>query len=168
MRFRHWLFLVSVMLFVSGIAFIVAAERTRRSAGTAHTDTAATAVRAAPPVATVKQLMTGMIGPAAQQVWESVSVTVSEAGTEEKQPRTDEEWAMVAASAATLVEASTLLLQGNRAVDTGDWQRLAREMADASTQAIKAAETHNAESILSVGETIYSACTQCHEKYLRN
>ena len=109
-----------------------------------------------------------MIGPAAQQVWDSVSVTVSDAGTEEKKPGTDEEWAKVAASAATLVEASTLLLQGNRAVDTGDWQRLAREMADASSKAIKAADSHDAESVLTVGETIYNACTSCHEKYLRN
>jgi len=165
MRVRDNLFLVSVLLFVSGIGFIVAAERTRRTATPAEAPP--TEVRAAPPVANVRQLMTGMIQPAAEQVWESVSVTVSLQGTDEKQPRTDEEWAQVATNAALLVESSTLLLQGNRAVDSGDWAKYTRDMAAASTVAMKAAEAHNVEDLFKVGETIYNACTNCHAKYLR-
>ena len=57
MRVRDNLFLVSVLLFVSGIAFIVAAERTRRTATPAEAPP--TEIRAAPPVANVRQLMTG-------------------------------------------------------------------------------------------------------------
>ena len=161
---RYWLFTISVLLFVGGIAFIVAGERVRRTAGPAPEQV----LTAAKPVASVRQLMTGLIDPAARQIWGSVSVTVSEAGVENKQPRNDEEWAEVATNAALLVESSNLLVQGNRAVDTGDWARLAREMADASAKAIKAAESHNPEAVLEVGETIYNACTSCHEKYLRN
>jgi hypothetical protein len=166
MRVRNWLFIVSVLLFVSGIGFIIAAERTRRSVDPARA--APSEVRAVPPVATVKQLMTGMIDPAARTVWESVSVTVSEAGTEEKQPKTDEEWASVATNAAMLVESATLLVQGPRAVDSGDWARLSRDMAEASTRALEAAEARKPEAILEVGEDIYKACTSCHEQYLRN
>jgi hypothetical protein len=112
--------------------------------------------------------MTGMIDPAARAVWESVSVVVSEAGTEEKQPRTDEEWGGVATNAAMLVESATLLMQGPRAVDTGDWARFARDMAETSTRALKAAEARKPEAILEVGEDIYKSCTGCHEQYLRN
>ena len=165
MRVRDNLFLVSVLLFVSGIGFIVAAERTRRT--TTPAEAPPTEVRAAPPVANVRQLMTGMIQPAAEQVWESVSVTVSLQGTDEKQPRTDEEWAQVATNAALLVESSTLLLQGNRAVDSGDWAKYTRDMAAASTAAMKAAEAHNVEDLFNVGETIYDACTNCPAQYLR-
>ena len=142
MRLRYWLWVISVLLFVSGIGFIVAAERVRRTGASAPP--VAVEARAAPPVATVRQLMTGMIQPAAEHVWESVSVTISESGTEEKMPRTDEEWAAVATSAAMLVESSTLLLQGDRAVDNGDWATLSRAMAAASRDAMKAAEARSA------------------------
>jgi hypothetical protein len=164
MRTRYGLFVLSVILFVGGISFIVAAERTRREARPVETPAE---VRAAPPLATVKQLMNGMIQPAAESVWSSVSVTVSEQGTDEKQPRTDEEWAQVTTSAAVLVESATLLLQGNRNVGGEDWARYAREMATASTEAVKAAEARNVDEVFKVGETIYNACTNCHAQYLR-
>lgn len=165
MRLSDKLFLVSVLLFVCGIGFIVAAERTRRTVTPA--EAAPAEVRAAPPVANVRQLMTGLIQPAADHVWESVSVTVTLEGTNEKQPRTDEEWAQVATNAALLVESATLLLQGNRAIDGGDWVTYAREMATASQEALKAAESKNVQGLFDVGETIYRSCTDCHAKYLR-
>jgi hypothetical protein len=149
---------------VSGIGFVIAGERVRRTADPPPPP----ALAASPAVATVGQLMTGMIDPAARQIWGSVSVTVSAEGTENKQPRTDQEWAEVGTNAALLVEAASLLLQGNRAVDTGDWARLSKEMATASAQALKAAQARDPEAVLNVGETIYNACTSCHVKYLRN
>lgn len=165
MRLSDKLFLISVLLFVSGIGFIVAAERTRRTA--TPVEAAPAEVRAAPPVANVRQLMTGMVQPAAEHVWESVSVTVTDKGTDEKQPRTDEEWAQVATNAALLVESATMLLQGNRAVDNGDWAKYSREMATASQEALKAAEAHDVDGLFKVGETIYRSCTNCHGQYLR-
>ena len=165
MRLRHWLLLVNMLLFVSGIGFIVAAERTRRTIVPVAAATAE--VRAAPPLATVRQLMDGIIQPAAEGIWTAVSVTVSEKGIEETQPRTDEEWERVATSAAMLVEASTLLLQGNRAADKGDWAQYARDMAADSTAAFKAAEARNKDDVFKVGGTIYQSCTNCHAKYLR-
>ena len=166
MRLRFGLFAVSVLLFIGGIGFIIAAERTRRTAAPPAPATAA--LTAAAPVATIRQVMTGMITPAAEQIWESVSVTVSEAGTVEKQPRTDEEWAQLATSGALLVESSNLLLQGDRLVDRENWVRITKAMADASQQAIAAANAKSPEEILKVGETLYNACTQCHAQYLRD
>jgi len=166
MRLRFGLFTVSVLLFICGIGFIIAAERTKRTAPPPAPATEA--LTAAAPVATVGQLMTGMITPAAEQIWESVSVTVTASGTEEKQPRTDEEWAQLATNAALLVESSNLLLQGDRLVDREDWPRITRAMADASRQTIAAANAKSPEEILKVGETLYNSCTECHAKYLRN
>lgn len=165
MRQRYWLFLVSVLLFVGGIGFIIAAERTRREGGTPAAPP--TSARAAPPLATVGQLMNGLIQPSAEHVWNSVSVTVSETGVDEKQPRTDEEWAMVETSAVMLVESATLLLEGNRNPGGDVWSKAAKDMAEASALTAKAAQARNKDDIFKLGETIYRACTDCHATYLR-
>ena len=165
MRQRYWLFLVSVLLFVGGIGFIIAAERTRREAGPGAAPPSE--ARAAASLATVRQLMNGMIQPSAEHVWESISVTVSEKGTEEKQPQTDEEWQQVETSAVMLVESATLLLQGNRDPGGDVWSKAAKDMAEASALTAKAAKAHNKDDVFKLGETIYRACTDCHATYLR-
>ena len=165
MRQRYWLFFVSVLLFVGGIGFIIAAERTRREAGPAAAPPAD--VRAAPSLATVRQLMDGLIQPSAQHVWDSISVTVTEKGVDEKQPQTDEEWALVETNAVMLVESATLLLQGNRDPGGDVWSKAAKDMAEASAQTAKAAKAHNKDDVFKLGETIYRACTDCHAAYLR-
>jgi hypothetical protein len=163
----HWLFLVSAALFVSGIAFVLAAERTVRTAGAAATP-AATAVRAAAPVATVKQVMDGMVSPAAMFIWDSVATTVSASGTEEKRPETDGDWAQVATNAALLVESANLLVDPERALDGGDWPAMAKAMAEAASKALDAAQKKSPDAILEVGDELNQTCDRCHERYSRN
>ena len=99
MRIIHWLFVISAALFISGIGFIIAGARTAQAA--APTEAAAAAVT---PVASVKQIMDGIVSPAATAVFESVSTVVDATGIHEKAPSTDAEWAALGASAAALVE----------------------------------------------------------------
>ena len=162
MRMIHWLFIVSVLLFISGIGFIIASARTRQGEAAAP---AAVAVQ--PPVASVKQIMAGIVTPAAYVVFDSVSTIVDKNGVQENQPRTDEEWARVGANAAALIESANMLLIGNRAVDQGDWVKMAKAMADAGQIALKAAEARSPEGILEAGETINMSCDNCHQKYQR-
>src|SRR5918992_1471373 len=61
------------------------------------------------PTATIKDIMTSIIDPEADVLWNSVATIVSMKGTEERAPRTDEEWAAVRRSAVQLVEATNLL-----------------------------------------------------------
>src|SRR5262245_43650331 len=68
------------------------------------------------PTATIKDIMDSMVDPSADVLWESVATIVSAAGTEERQPRTDEEWANVHRRAVELVEATNLLLIEGRHV----------------------------------------------------
>src|SRR5262245_5548498 len=68
------------------------------------------------PTATIKDIMDSMVDPSADVLWDSVATIVSAAGTEEKQPRTDEEWADVHRNAVRLVEATNLLLIEGRHV----------------------------------------------------
>ena len=161
----YWLFAISVALFVSGIGFVIAAERTARAVTPVE---AAVSLRAAPPVANVKQIMDGIVMPSAGFIWDSVATIVSGDGVEERRPRSDEEWAEVATSAAMLVESANLLVEGDRAVDRGDWVKMAQAMAESGQKALKAAEAQSTDGILDVGEEINATCDTCHERYSRN
>jgi hypothetical protein len=68
------------------------------------------------PIAGVQDIMTYMVDPAADFLWESVSTSVTEKGAVEKQPRTDAEWNEVQRQAIILAEASNLLLMDGRRV----------------------------------------------------
>jgi hypothetical protein len=163
MRTVHWLFVVSVALFISGIGFIIASARTRQGEPAAAPAPAA----AAAPVATVKQIMAGIVMPSANTVFDSVSTIVDAKGVQENQPRTDEEWARVGASAAALIESANMLLVGTRAVDQDDWVKMSKAMADAGQAALKATTDKNPEGILAAGESINTTCDNCHQKYQR-
>jgi hypothetical protein len=161
MRTVHWLFLVSAALFVSGIGFIIASARTPQ------VEAAAPPAPALTPVATVRQIMVGIVTPAAYTVFDSVSTIVDAKGVQEKQPKTDEGWAAVGSGAAALIESANLLLMGNRPVDQGDWVKMTRAMADAGQTALKAANDKSPEGILAAGEAINKTCDDCHQKYQR-
>ena len=57
----------------------------------------------------VKDIMTSIVDPEADVLWNAVATIVSLTGTEEREPKTDEEWAAVRRSAVQLVEATNLL-----------------------------------------------------------
>src|SRR5262245_51127540 len=163
MKIVNWLFVVSVALFVFGIGFIIAGAREAKNAP------AAQASGPPPPaaVANVKQIMRGIVGPSANVVFESVSTTVSKAGIEEKQPKTDEEWAAVGSSAAALIESANMLTVGGRAIDAGEWMTMSKAMAEAGMTALKATEKKDPQGVLAAGEAINTTCDNCHRKYQR-
>jgi hypothetical protein len=162
MKIVHWLFVLSVALFVSGLGFIVAGERAARRAPAV--DTAAISLT---PVASVKQIMKGIVGPAAMVVFNSVGTTVSAKGTEEKTPHTQEEWDVVGNSAAALIESGNLMLIGSRAVDKGDWLKQSQALIEAGKVALKAVQDKNADQLLASGEAVNTSCDACHLKYQR-
>jgi len=161
MRMVHWLFVVSVALFVSGIGFVIAAGRSAPQP---------LAEAEAPPMVAVgstKQIMAGITGPAASAVYNAVGTIINSEGIKEIAPQNDEEWTAVANSAAALVESGNLLLIGERVLDNGDWITMARAMIDKGTVALKAAEAKSTEGLLASGGDINATCDNCHAKYLR-
>jgi hypothetical protein len=164
MKTVYWLFVVSVGLFIGGIAFIIAGERTARAATPAAA--AAAAVDTAP-VATVKQIMIGITNPAAFVVYEAVGTKSSAAGVEEIAPQTDEEWAKVGSAAAAVVESGNLMLTGNRAIDKGDWVKMTRDMMEQGQKAMKAAEAKEKDGIVAAGGDLNNTCDNCHARYSR-
>jgi cytochrome c556 len=161
----NWLFLVSVLLFVFGVGFVIAAGRTLRKSPAVATSAAAPAM---PTVATVKQVMRGITMPSAQIIWDSVSTVVDVKGTTENAPKTDAEWAVVSANAAALAESANMLMTSDRAVDKESWMKFATALRDSAMTALKASEKKDAAGILAVGEVINASCDACHARYQRN
>ncbi len=140
------------------------------------------------PTATVKDIMDSMIDPSADAVWEAVATISTAAGIEERQPRTDEEWAEVRRRAITLEEVTNLLLMPRRVAQPGEkstadveldpeeidaliksdpvsWVALAHGLHDSIQPALKAIEAKSASGLLDAGEAIDVACENCHRKY---
>jgi len=72
---------------------------------------------AAPPFlikASIQELMDAVIDPAADALWESVSITQTVKGTVFQQPHTDEEWQEARRHAISLIEGTNLLIMDGR------------------------------------------------------
>jgi plastocyanin len=142
------------------------------------------------PTATVKDIMTSIIDPEADVVWNAVATIVSLTGTEEREPRTDEEWTAVRRSALQLVEATNLLrIPGRQVARPGEksenprielhpetiqkliaedpitWTKLVDRLHDAAVPALRAAEAKDAKGLFDAGEHLEHACEACHQQY---
>ena len=113
---------------------------------------------------TMKQVMEWVIDPAADAVWESVAITITDKGENHKAPKTDEEWAKVRAGAATLIESANLLMMPGRARDD-KWTAASKRMSDAAMIALRATEKKDIAALFDSGATIYNACSACHAAY---
>jgi hypothetical protein len=178
MRRFHWLLVLSVS------AFIVAA---------CNSTPTVQAPAAGPPfrtTASIKDIMDSLVDPSADVLWESVATIVSAKGTEERRPKTDEEWANVRRNAIRLIEATNLLIMEGRHVakpgeksenpgielepeqmeklineDRAAFVKFAQGLHDAAMPALKSIDDKNADGLLDAGELIDNACENCHLKY---
>ena len=117
------------------------------------------------PVADVAQLMRNILDPAADAVWDSSGTIITAEGTDEWEPETDEDWAVVVNGAMTIAEGANLLMIGDRARDQEGWMQLALGMSEAAMLVHEAAEARDAERVFDLGETLYRSCDRCHNLY---
>ncbi|MBL8266518.1 hypothetical protein [Steroidobacter sp.] len=140
----------------------------------------------------IQDIMKDLIDPAADFLWESVSTTVTAQGSEEHQPRTDEEWAEVRKQALIIAESANLIIMEGRHVaregkvldDHGTPGNLTAEEAEKAIAAdratfvgfgqalhdvgvafLKAAEDRNPQAITDAGEAMDEVCESCHLKF---
>jgi len=118
------------------------------------------------PVATLPDLMRGTLTFAAEKYWESVAIVVDADGVHENHPETEAEWIEVWSAGMTLAEAGNLLMMPPRAIDNGDWIRLATDLVDVGLHAAKVAIDEDFEGVLAAGEQIYNVCVECHQLYV--
>lgn len=144
------------------------------------------------PDASIQDLMQNVVDHNADILWESVAVISSEKGIDERQPRTDAEWAAVRAAAVTLSEATNLLMIPGRKVvhegkvlqdsdvegilkadqiqslidgDRSKFGSKALALHQTALAALAAIDAKDASKLSDVGGAIDEACEQCHTTY---
>ena len=142
------------------------------------------------PTATIKDIMDSIVDPSADVVWEAVATIVSPSGTEERAPRTDEDWKNVRRGAIRLVEAANLLMMPGRHVarpgekseapgaelepeemealinkDRATWNGRAKALHDGSLAALRTIDAKDANALFLAGDGIEEACENCHLQY---
>ncbi len=137
---------------------------------------------------TVKEIMTAIVDPAADAIWASVATIVTATSREERQPRTDEEWAALRRYAIQLLEAPNLLQMDRGIAAPGEtledglglapaaiealvreeratWNQYAQDLHAATLPALEAIDAKNPQGILDAGDGIYRACEACHMRF---
>jgi len=142
------------------------------------------------PQATVAEIMEAIVMPAAQIIWDAVGVNVTEQGTIETKPETDEQWAALRAMAVTLAESTNLLVVPGRhaappgtvsadpdaeltpeKIDAlltkqrGAWLAHTQVLHEAAMEALRAIDAKNIDAISEAGGTIDAACESCHLQF---
>jgi hypothetical protein len=181
---KRGIWMVVVGTVIGGVA-VAAGE-----AVVTHYHEPAAAAVAYQPVTPIKDLMENVIDTSADDVWNSTQLTVSAAGTELKEPKTDEEWALVRRGAVTLVEAANLLMIPGRHMakanvksetpgielepeemerlvdaDPAAWNARAHALQEKALEVLAAVDARNAEKLWEVGGELDGACENCHRQY---
>src|SRR5882724_645604 len=111
------------------------------------------------PIASLQELMQAEIDTSADGVWNAVETISTQAGIEEHQPRTPEEWVAARSAAITLVEATNLLvIDGRRPAFNG----FAAALREAGSRAIAAIDAKDPVALVRAGGEIDAVCEACH------
>lgn len=136
-------------------------------------------------VATLKELMDSTVDPAADAIWDAVSVRATKQGVEYRQPRTAEEWAALRRHALTLIESMNLVaLPGRHAAPPGTkpglgeldpaqierdiaqkrplFASLAQVLQGTAQHALEAIDRKDTAAVVKTGGDIDAACEACH------
>lgn len=111
------------------------------------------------------QLMTMVLEPAADSLWDNAGWIESAAGYEELYPTTDEGWDFMVAQSALVAESGNLLALPGRAVDDDAWLIYSEGMIEAGMMAMDAAQRRHEEDFFQAGAQLYSVCRACHQTY---
>lgn len=142
------------------------------------------------PVATLQDIMTSIIDPNIDFVWNSVSSVNTANGTEERQPQTDEDWLILRQHALAVAEAGNLLLIEDRpiaatsantssggaelnpadikaliAANRNEYVNRVHGLQTAAQGLVAAIDAKNVEELEKAGGEVEQACEQCHSQF---
>jgi len=112
-----------------------------------------------------QQIMSLVLEPASDILWDSAGWVMDAAGYEDLYPTTDEGWDFVRAQAAIVVESGNMLALPGRAEDSDAWMIYSEGLSEAGLLAMKAAAEQNEDDFFQAGAQLYSVCTACHQAY---
>jgi len=144
------------------------------------------------PVVSVKELMENIIDPQADFVFDAVAVDVTEKGTKEIRPTTDDDWVKVQRGAIILLEASNLLkmprriappddrrptggpgapelspteIQAKVEKDRASWNTHADRLREEAVKVLEIVKARDADRLFAAGTDLDRACENCHLDY---
>jgi hypothetical protein len=141
------------------------------------------------PVVSVRELMTNIIDPLSDNVFDAVGVDVTDKGIVETKPETDEDWAKVRQGAIALAEGTNLLKIPRRVAPAEDnvpknpgelppaeiqkkvdgdralWNKHADELRTEALKVLDIVKAKDTDKLLQAGSDIDRACESCHLEY---
>ncbi|HET8707153.1 MAG TPA: hypothetical protein VFM46_12695 [Pseudomonadales bacterium] len=142
--------------------------------------------------ASLHALMTAIVDPTADEIWDAVGTVATKEGVEERRPKDDAEWAALRNKGLLLVEAGNLLrVKGRHVVSPGentsdsdtpgvlgavgienainrnyvDFTRKVNGFQTAAIKVLNAIERKDAEELINAGGELEHACEQCHATF---
>ena len=112
------------------------------------------------------QMMTSYLEPAADQIWGSAGLIITEDGEVDLRPTTEEGWLNVINAATVVAEGGNLLLINGYSVNEADWAAYSKGLTLAALKARQAAESQDADALFDAGGEIYNVCRACHNRYI--
>jgi hypothetical protein len=191
MRRFHWMVLVALSTLFGSIAI----AQQKPAAPAAPAVPAAPAAPGYATIASIQELMLSIVDPVGDAIFDSVSVSITAAGSKETRPRTDAEWLAVRDKAIQLAEAGNLLKIPGRRVgpatpirgmkpetpgpddlsaaqveillkqNRAPFNAFAQKLTDAAMVALKAVDARNVDGMYEAGDAIDQACENCHLSY---
>jgi hypothetical protein len=142
-------------------------------------------------VGSMRDVMRSIVEYNAFKIFNSVAVTATLSGTEEKQPRTEEEWSEVFHAALTLAESANLLVTPGRRVSAPEeenssdgpkeltpkqiqakidanpslWLKHVAELQNIGKETMQIVTSKNTKGLFEAGEKIDRVCENCHLEF---
>jgi hypothetical protein len=144
------------------------------------------------PIVSVKELMKYMIDPVADNLFNAVGTTLTEHGTVDIAPKTEEDWDKIQTGAVSIAEAASLLKirrpftpPGDENNSTGpdavelspaqitakvdrdpvEWNARIEAMRNVALEALDVVKRKDVNELWDVGENLDRACEACHRSY---
>lgn len=142
------------------------------------------------PALTIQEIMTAVIDPNIDFVWNSVSTVATAQGIEEKRPQTEEDWQAIKQHAQVVLEAANLLVIEGRPVanagantSSGGAELSAKEIETlisrnqeefiarshglhrAMQEVIAAIDRRDVDALEKAGGSVEQACELCHTQF---
>ncbi len=138
--------------------------------------------------ATLVEIMDAIVMPAADTLWNAVTVEMTADGDIEKVPETDEEWAKLRRAAEQLAQSAEMIAVPGRTLEPvgtehpeyelntaqmtalveakwSDWLADANTLHDAAMQSIQMIDARNVSGLSIVGGDLDAACESCHQQF---
>lgn len=140
-------------------------------------------------VVSIRELMTYLIDPLSDNVFDAVGVDVTEKGTVETKPTTDEDWAKIRQGAIALAEGTNLLKIPRRVAPEHDnvaknpgelppdeiqkkidgarglWNSYANAMRDEALKVMDIVDAKDTDKLFQAGSDIDKVCETCHLEF---